>query len=71
MMRFIDKNMNTILKSLGWNTQHLAGTLERVFALCISCAILEGKLRRVIPLKGFVNKGDQRLDDAFRGIKKA
>ena len=71
MMQFLDKNMNAILKSLGWNTQHLAGTLERFFALSISCAILEGKLRRVIQLKGFVNKGDQRLDDAFRGIKKA
>jgi len=71
MMHFIDKNINNILKSLQWNTQHLAGTLERFFALCISCAILEGKLRKVIQLKGFVNKLDQRLDDTFRGITKS
>ena len=68
MMEFVEHNIPQILKGLNWETRHLAGTLERVFALCISCGIIEGKLQNVIQLNGIKNIENQRLEDSFRGI---
>ena len=69
IMEFVESNLPQLLRGLHWETRHLAGTLERVFALCISCGIIEGKLKNIMALKGIKNIGEQRLQDSFRGIK--
>ena len=68
MMRFVKHLLPTTLMSLNWETTHLAGTLERVFALCMSAAIIEGKFKAVIPLTGCNHMEQQRTADALRGI---
>ena len=67
IMPFVEKLTPEILRVLGWETRHLAGTLERIFALCISCGILEGSLN-LIPLNGFQHIEDQHSEDKLRGI---
>jgi hypothetical protein len=69
MMPFVESLVPRILKFLNWDTRHLAGTLERVFALCISFGIIEGKFRQLIPLKGVSHTDSQRSADELRGIK--
>jgi len=68
IMEFVEWNLPQILRGLKWDTRHLAGTLERVFALCISCGILEGKLQNVLGLNNIKNMDNQRLPDSFRGL---
>jgi hypothetical protein len=69
MMPFVESILPRIIGTLNWDTRHLAGTLERVFALCISCAIHEGKFRQIIQLKGVSHNESQHSADALRGIK--
>ena len=71
MMRFVKHLLPMTLRSLNWDTRHLAGTLERVFALCMSAAIIEGKFKNVIPLTGCNHMEGQRTADALRGIASA
>ena len=68
IMPFVENLTPEILRALNWETRHLAGTLERVFALCISCGILEKKLS-LIPLSGFQHIEGQHSEDLLRGIK--
>jgi hypothetical protein len=68
IMDFVELNLPQILRGLKWETRHLAGTLERVFALCISCGVLEGKLKNVLGLTNIKNVDNQRLQDSFRGL---
>jgi hypothetical protein len=70
MMPFIERIIPIILRKINWDTRHLAGTLERVFALCISCGMLEGRLKTLIQMHGIKNLSNQREEDLFRGIKK-
>ncbi len=70
MMRFVEHLLPTTLKMLNWDTKHLAGTLERIFALCISCGIVEGKFRHLFMLEGMTHEGDQHEADELRGIQK-
>jgi hypothetical protein len=67
-MPFVENLTPIILRTLNWETRHLAGTLERVFALCISCGILEGKIRNLISLNGFQHIEGQHSEDKLRGI---
>jgi hypothetical protein len=67
IMPFVENLTPIILRELNWETRHLAGTLERVFALCISCGILEGKLK-LISLTGFQHIEDQHSEDLLRGL---
>jgi len=70
-MPFIEKIIPIILRKINWDTRHLAGTLERVFALCLSCGILEGKLKTLIQMHGIkTDIPGQREEDVLRGIKK-
>jgi hypothetical protein len=69
IMPFVENLTPIILRELNWETRHLAGTLERVFALCISCGVLEGKLKGFIPLTGFQHIEGQHSEDLLRGIK--
>lgn len=68
IMPFVEETTPTILKTLNWETRHLAGTLERVFALCISCGILEGKIKHLVKLQGFQHIEGQHSEDTLRGI---
>jgi len=69
MMPFVESVLPKLLKMLNWDTRHLAGTLERVFALCISFGIKEGKFRHTIQLKGISHNDSQHSADTLRGIK--
>ena len=68
MMEFVDHNLPVILKALKWDTRHLAGALERVLALCITCGIAEGKFRHLIHLQGVSHNSLQHTGDALRGL---
>ena len=59
--------MSNLLFRMGYNTIHLAGTMERVFAFCISCALEEGRLQFRIG-EGIEHRDEQRLEDPFRNI---
>ena len=68
MMPFVESVLPKLLKVLNWETRHLAGHLERIFALCISCGIVEGKFRSLVPLKGVSHNDAQHSVDMLRGI---
>ena len=68
MMPFVESLIPTLLRFTNWETRHIAGTLERVFALCISCGIVEGKFRHLIQLKGVSHNDSQHSADSLRGI---
>ena len=68
MMGFVNKMYKGVLRALGWNTRHLAGTLERVFALCISFGIKENKFRMVGHWSGVHHIDSQHTGDILRGI---
>jgi hypothetical protein len=69
MMPFIEKILPKVLKLLNWETRHLAGTLERLFALCINCAVFEGKITQLMPSHAMKHEETQHMEDALRGIK--
>jgi hypothetical protein len=69
IMPFVEKIIPTILRGLEWDTRHLAGTLERIFALTISCAFAEGKIKKFVHLNGVrTDIPGQRDSDSFRGL---
>lgn len=69
MMAFADSVLAEVVRALGHDTRHLAGTLERVCALWIAAAVFAQKLGPVVNVPGFEhNQATQRLPDAFRGI---
>lgn len=65
MMEFVDWNMPNLRMQLNSDTRHLAGTLERVFAFYISCALHEKRLE-FYEGKGIIHRDDQRIADPFR-----
>jgi len=68
LMPFIEHDTTIILSYLQ-TTKHIAGTLERVFAMCIACALLEGTLKGYTILNGINHRhSDQRLVDVSRGL---
>jgi hypothetical protein len=69
MMRFIEKNNTNVLRMLKFDTRHYAGTMERIFAICIGFAILEAKFSDVMHVSGFLNNESQRTQDAVRGVE--
>jgi len=68
MMPFVEKNLPNILKGLNWDVRNIAGTLERVFALCISCGIAEGIFKKMVKLQGVSHIESQHSEDLLRGI---
>lgn len=69
IMPFVEKLIPTVLRNLQWDTRHLAGTLERIFGLCISFGIQEKKINNIVRLHGIVTDIEgQRENDTFRGI---
>jgi hypothetical protein len=71
IMPFVEHETAVILKKLDNNTQHIAGTLERVFALCIACGLTEGRLKGAVIQGGIIHKQkEQRTADSFREIVK-
>jgi hypothetical protein len=69
MMPFVEHITPRIVKQLGWDIRHLAGTLERVYAFCLAFGMLEGKFRQVIHFKGIELRNDQRTEDTLRGVE--
>jgi hypothetical protein len=69
LMRFIEHNNTNILRMLNWDTRHYAGTMERIFAICIGFAIIEKKFSDVMLLCGFTNNETQRCADSLRGLQ--
>jgi hypothetical protein len=67
MMEFADWNLPNLRRCTKYDTRHLAGTLERVFAFYIACAAREGRID-IYEGKGVVNRLDQRIVDPFRGL---
>jgi hypothetical protein len=67
-MPFVEHDTNVLLAALNNQTRHLAGSLERVFGLCIACGLVEGRLKGYILQKGVSHISEQHTDDAFRGI---
>lgn len=68
MMGFVEKIYPLILKKLNWDTAHLAGTLERVFALFLNCQIKEDTLQVFMNVNGIQHIDDQHSEDTLRGI---
>jgi hypothetical protein len=69
IMPFVESILPNVLKMMNWETRHLAGNLERIFALCISFGIIEGKFRQLVQLQGVQHVDFQHSADALRGIK--
>jgi hypothetical protein len=67
MMPFIEKSTDILLARLP-TTRHIAGSLERVFALCIACGLVEGRLKGHMTLGGISHLPEQHADDPVRGI---
>jgi len=68
MMRFVEENHVNVWRMLKFDPRHYAGTMERVFAICIVFGMLEGKFSDILQLNGFTNNEAQRDEDAFRNI---
>jgi hypothetical protein len=69
MMTFVEAAHATIWNMIRNNKVIYAGTMERVFALCINFAVLEGKFDDLLILKGFSHNDSQHTGDEMRGIK--
>lgn len=69
MMAFADCALAGVVRALGHDTRHLAGTLERLFALWIAAKVHAGRLGPMVTLEGCAhNQETQRLPDAFREL---
>lgn len=68
MMRFIEYLLPTTLKALQFKNDHIAGTLERVFALYISCACMEGKFKQILHVKAAEHEDSQHVGCEVRGV---
>lgn len=69
MMPFVDLFIPRLMKLLLFNTRHLAGTLERVFAFCIACSIKENQFDNVLILNDVDHIEGQHEEDTLRNIK--
>lgn len=69
MMPFVEGLYPSIIMKMGWDMRHFAGTMERVFALCIACGMLENKFHEIIQFSGIEVCNDQRTEDTFREIE--
>ncbi len=68
MMTFIEAVHSNIWKMLQFDIRHYAGTMERVFALCINFAMLEGRFDNIVKVDGFSHNDSQHTGDELRGI---
>jgi hypothetical protein len=69
MMPFIEYVTPIITRKLKWNIRHLAGTFERLYALCLAAGIIEGKFRSVHAFAGVIQCDSQRTPDPIRGLQ--
>lgn len=66
IMPWVEHLLSYILRDLEFNVRHLAGCLERVFALAISCGINEKRFNKIIHLADVEHSDSLRLPDDFR-----
>jgi hypothetical protein len=67
IMIFVKKIESIVLQMLKYDVRHMAGTLERVIAIIISCKIIQYKLC-VCQINGIEHKIEQREPDNYRDI---
>jgi hypothetical protein len=70
MMKFVESIHAHIWQMILYNKLIYAGTMERVFALCINFALINKKFDNIFYVKGFDHNNSQNTGDAYRGIKK-
>lgn len=69
MMCFTKDILKNVTAFLGNDTRHMAGTLERVFALFLNLEIITGNMKEFEWIEGLVHdEVNLRLADAFRGL---
>lgn len=69
MMHFAKKVLQNLLTFLGNDTRHIAGTLERLFALFLNLEIITNNMKEFTWIDGLVHDDKNlRLRDDFRGI---
>lgn len=69
MMMFTKSVLKNIMAFLSGNTRHIAGTLERVFALFLNLEIISGNMKDFVFIDGLVHDDvNLRLADPSRGI---
>ena len=69
MMAFAKSILHSIIAFLGNDATHMAGTLERVFALFLNLEIITGNMKQLEWIDGLVHDdANLRLPDEFRGI---
>ncbi len=70
MMKFIEYVHPYIWEMIGYCSDIYAGTMERVFAICINFALIDHKFDDIFYVKGFEHNESQHMGDTDRGIKK-
>ncbi len=70
MMKFVEYAHPYIWEMIGYNQSIYAGTMERVFALCINFALIDNKFDDIFYVQGFEHNESQHMGDADRGIEK-
>ena len=69
MMCFTKDILKNVTAFLGNDTRHMAGTLERVFALFLNLEIITGNMQPFEWIDGLIHDDvNLRLADAFRGL---
>jgi hypothetical protein len=69
MMHFTKKVLPNIVTFLNKDNRHMAGTLERLFALFLNLEILTGNMKDFKWISGLVHDDvGLRLRDDFRGV---
>ena len=69
MMGFIEYILPYLAHGLQLNTRDLAGTLERIMALCIACGMEEGRFKKMVVLQKVIHREEQHAGDVMRGIE--
>ena len=69
MMCFSKDILKNVTSLLGNDTRHMAGTLERVFALFLNLEIITGNMKEFEWIENLIHDDvNLRLADAFRGL---
>jgi hypothetical protein len=69
-MKFVEYVHPHIWEMIEFNNTHYAGTMERVFALCINFALIDKKFDDIFYVQGFEHNESQHMGDESRGIQK-
>lgn len=68
MMQWLDGVKGLVVRRLGHDVRHLAGTLERAIAVWVAAHVHCGRLGPVCRFNNCVHSESQRLSDEYRGV---